>query len=232
MKPDGGRVNIIAAACCGAATLVIAVTMFTIFPASAELNRGFWSPVLAFEFAMSEADLGFLTGSGDEATRLRAAMDAGHQWDMFFPFAYGGLLAALLVQRALGRERLMWIGVPFALATIPTDIRENLVLLDITATLARGESAVPLLPALYVATWLKWGALAVAMGVLAIGLLKHGGRVRAVLGLTGSVLIALTWLTDAYAMVAEIMGLAVFAFFLAVAVVALRDAWRAFRAPT
>jgi len=209
-----------------AATVGIAAVMIATFPATAELTRGFWTPVLAFELARSEDDLAFLSGSGSAATGMRAQMDAGHRWDMAFPVAYGGFLTLLLVQMARARERLMWLGVPFALATIPADIRENLVLLDITATLEQGRSAAGLLPALEVATWLKWGLLAVAMGWSGIGMLRRGARVTGGLGAAGAAAIGLVWLTDSHAGLAEAMTVVVFGFFLASAVGSFVAAWR------
>ncbi len=209
-----------------AATIGIAVAMIMTFPATADLPRGFWTPVLAFELARSEDDLDFLAGTDAEAARLRGQMDAGHRWDMAFPVAYGGFLTLILLQLAFDRERLMWLGVPVALATIPADIRENLVLLDITATLEQGRSAADLLPALDAATWAKWGALAVAMGWSGIGLLRRGARLTGGLGAVGAGAIGLTWLTNSHAGIAEAMAVVVFAFFLANAARSFAAVWR------
>jgi len=216
----------LATAAFAVATIGLAAVMLTVFPATAELTRGFRTPVLAFELALSEQDLAFLAGPGEAAARARARMDAGHRWDTVFPFAYGGFVALLLVQLARRHERLMWLGVPFALATIPTDLWENAILVDITAALGRGDPAAPLLPALYVATWLKWGVLAVALGVLAIGYLRKRARITGALAATSAGAIGLTWMARANGALAELMTVLLFAFFLAAAVRSLAAVWR------
>jgi hypothetical protein len=217
-----------ASAGAGVATMVLAVALLLIFPASAELTDGFRTPVLAFEFAQSEADLAFLTGSSDAAVQHRRQMDHGQQLDMAFPFAYGGLIALYLM--ALGRQGIKsaWIGAVIAVAIIPADIRENLVMLEITSALAQGDSIGPFLPALWAATWLKWGCIAASMGFLAFGLLSRKAWYGGTLSAVASAAIVLTWLTGAHPIVAETMLLLVSVFFVFFPVHAVIAAWREF----
>jgi len=209
----------------GAATIGLALIMIGVFPSKADLADGFRTPIIAFEFADSEGDLGFLTGSSEAARANRAAMDEGHRYDMVFPFAYGGLLVLLALRLAREGESRAWFGVGFALATIPADIHENLVLLDITAALERGEPVVNLLTPLYIATWLKWCAIAIAIGVIAAALLRKRSWWTGSVSAAASASIVLTWITGADAVVAETMTIVVFVFYLvfvAEAVVELR----------
>ena len=191
----------------GMATLGIAAVMMFTFPREAELADGFRTPVIAFEFATTETDLGFLTGSDEAATRNREKMDAGHAWDMVFPFAYAGFIVLLLLsltQKGYGLGRL---GILVALAIIPLDINENLVLLRITEALENGASVQTLLPPLYPATWLKWGALSISMLILSIGFGRSKQYVSATFAALTGLGIAACWFSGTKPAMAELMSL-------------------------
>lgn len=72
------RLLILATAVAGLATLALAIALLLSFPAAAPtatpLHQGFWTPILALEFAKTEGDLAFLTGNGDgsPAVEMRA----------------------------------------------------------------------------------------------------------------------------------------------------------------
>lgn len=224
--PYGGeRSLVVATVMAGVATIGLALVMLGVFPAKADLAGGFRTPIIAFEFARSEEDLDFLAGDSETARANRVAMDAGHRYDMFFPLAYGSMLALLALRLARRGESVAWLGVAFALVTIPADIHENLVLLDITAAFDGGGPAEGLLPLLYSATWLKWWAIAAAMAAIAGALLHKKSWWLGGVSAVASGSIALTWLTSADAVVAETMTIVVFVFyivFVAEALVALR----------
>ena len=67
------------AALFGIATLALGVIMLFIFPSEATLADGFRTPIIAFEFAASEADVAFLSGAGASSRANRAMMVAGHR---------------------------------------------------------------------------------------------------------------------------------------------------------
>ena len=139
--------------------MILGVVILFTFPLSADLSEGFRTPIIAFEFAQTEGDLSFLSGNSEINRLNREKMDAGHFWDMGFPFAYGGFLALMLLQIAIDGHRFAWLGVVFALSIVPFDINENLTLLQITKALENSDSIETLLLELHIATWLKWGAI-------------------------------------------------------------------------
>ena len=203
----------VATAVAGLLTMILAVVLMQLFPAKAALTEGFRTPVLAFEFAKSEADLAFLAGQGAAAINHRSDMDRGQRVDMIFPFAYAGLIALLLAGLARNGTKSAWLGFLFALAIVPADIRENLVMLEITAALERGQPIGGLLPALQAATWLKWWCIAISTGFLAIGFFQGKSWLAGTLSLVAAGAIVLTWVTDGQPEVVEAMAIAVAVFF-------------------
>ena len=115
------RIIVLGAALCGIAMVVLSVWMLTRYPATADLTDGYRTPVLAFEFAQTPADLAFMTGDSDSAVRHRAAMAAGQQLDTAFPVAYAGLIVFLLLGQARRGRKLAWAG---ALMTASTAAAE------------------------------------------------------------------------------------------------------------
>lgn len=203
-----------ATAIVGLATLLLALLLLFTYPAKAELTEGFRTPVLAFEFARTAADLEFLTGNSESAANHRAAMDKGQYIDMLFPFAYAGLLALLLLGLARQGIASAWLGLVFALSIIPSDIRENLLMLEISAALANDQAVTALLPSLHIATWFKWWELAITAGFLAFGYLRRRHWFAAGLSALACGAIMLSWISDARPMVIEIMALLLSLFYL------------------
>lgn len=197
------RVIPLGAALCGIAMVVLSVWMLTRYPATAELTDGYRTPVLAFEFAQTPADLAFMTGDSDSAVRHRAAMAAGQQLDTAFPVAYAGLIVFLLLGQARRGRKLAWAGALVGILIVPADWHENAVMAAVLNALSAGDPVEPLLPALWTATWLKWGAIAVAMATLGLGALRERQRVNGGLALLAATLIAATAALGAPGVVAE-----------------------------
>ena len=202
------------AALFGIATVVLGVIMLFVFPSEATLAEGFRTPIIAFEFAESEADLAFLSGTDASSRANRAMMDAGHRWDMVFPFAYAGFIALLLLHLAARGHRWLWLAIPVAVLIIPLDIRENLVLTAITRALENGETIAHLLRELHNATWLKWGAMGASLAALTLGLGADKAYVSALVSAVAALSIAACWLSGSAGSAAEMMSAATALFFL------------------
>jgi hypothetical protein len=223
---------IVGAAAFGIATAALGIVMLFIFPSQAELSQGFRSPIIAFEFANTEDDLAFLSGSSETSRTNRQKMNEGHRWDMVFPFAYAGFVTLLLLQLVARGQRWLWLAIPVALLIIPFDIRENLVLLAITSALSDSTSAALLLPALYVATWLKWGALGLSIGALAVGYTVEKHYFSAAVSAFTAAGIAACWVSGAEPVIAEAMSAATSLFFFYFTVKACVLAWKTWRPDT
>ena len=203
-------------ACAVVGVLALGLGLLTVlsFPLTAELPAGFRTPIIAFEFAAAESDLSYLAGGGAIETANRAKMEAGMRWDMAFPFAYAGFLLLLLLQLVQAGQRLALIGIPFAVLIVPLDINENISLLRIIEALGAGEMAVELLPGLHRATWLKWGAIAVAIALFALGLMRTRAYWSAVLSGMAALTIVFCWISGSNPVIAETMSIILSIFFL------------------
>jgi hypothetical protein len=218
-----------ASALCGLATILLGVIMLFTFPLSADLSEGFRTPIIAFEFAKTDADLSFLSGSSDANRLNRVKMDAGHTWDMGFPFAYGGFIILMLLRMIKGGQRFVWFGVVFAVAIIPFDINENLTLLQITQALENSASIETLLLKLHIATWLKWGAIGASMAVLSIGFAASKEYLSAVVSILAALGIAICWASNSEPNIAEEMSTLTFLFFVVLSVKACIQSWTLIR---
>lgn len=215
------------------ATAILATAMLTlglvltlIMPFEAELAEGFRTPIIAFEFAQTEADLAFLSGDSAASTLNRDKMDAGHQWDMAFPFAYGLFIALLILPMALVGQRGLLLGVLLAVLIIPFDINENLKLLEITASLRHSVPLGDLLSQLYIATWLKWSAIGLSIAVLGLGLLRAGRYFSAVVAMITATGVAAAFLSGSNPMMTELMSMLVFVCFLYFSISSYITLWR------
>ena len=214
----------------GIATMVLGLIMLNIFPTSADLPEGFRTPIIAFEFAKVEADLGYMAGDNPEAVANRQKMDAGMQWDMFFPIAYAALLGLLLLDLAFRGHTIAWPGIAVAVLIFPFDIYENLTLLEITRALDASAATEAILERLQLATWLKWGAIAITMAVLSVALFVDKQKAFAILAGITAMSIAVCWLSGSNPLAAEIMSGLSSVFFLAFSVKAGLMAWREIKA--
>jgi len=213
----------------GMATILLAIIMVFTFPASADLSEGFRTPILAFEFAKTEADLSFLSGNGELNKLNREKMDAGHFWDMGFPFAYSGFIALMLLQITKSGHRFVWLGVLFAVSIIPFDINENLILLELTKALGNSAPIEALLLELHIATWLKWGALGASIAVLAVGFAVSREYLSAAVSLLTTLGVAVCWASSSDSSVVEAMSTLIFLFFLIFFIKACIQSWTLIR---
>lgn len=157
-------------------------------------------------------------------------MKLGQQIDMVFPFAYAGLLALYLFGLARAGVKSAWLGLLVALAIIPADLRENLVIFEVLSALENKQAPSALLPALHSATWLKWWCICLAAGFIAFGAFRRQVWATGVLGVMTVGTLMLTAITNTHPVVAETMGLFTALFFIVLAVqalVACKRAWAA-----
>lgn len=197
----------------GLTMIVLSGLMMNSFPQKAEIPAGFQSPIIAFEFARSEADIAYLIGDSEISEQNRAGMRAGHRWDMVFPFAYAGLLFALTLLHS-PKSRRRTIALLACVLIVPLDINENLVLLGIVDAAQWGGLTQALFDQLYIATWLKWGTIAVAVAFLAVAYAQQSKWLRCVLA-SAYTLLALAALTfNSPAQLVELMALFLGVFFL------------------
>lgn len=179
------------------------------------MSDGWTTPILAFEFATSTADVDFLAGASGRA--LRDAMNAGHRLDAVFPFAYGGLL--VLTAMAHRPRPAAWFAMAAGALAIPADLVENVLLLQITENLANGlEPSFVWLPTV---TWTKWCAIGLALGALA------SLRMNRVVVATGSLALVATLvaLVDGTPWTAEGMAATIAFGFAGLIGTALRELW-------
>jgi hypothetical protein len=189
---------------------------------------GFFTPVLAFEFAESTAELTSLFAPEGAA----AAMDRVNRWDFLYMTFYGLFLFtfALAAARQTGRR---YFYVPAALALlIPlADAMENVQLLAITRVLGEADVApvldrlLPLLTRLRWFTWLKWGGLAVYFLLIWPYFRGQSGLLGRVIGIVAqlpAVLAVLSYFNRG--LLSELFALAVGLMFLLLTVYAWREA--------
>jgi hypothetical protein len=129
---------------------------------TAPLPSGFITPVLAFEFAETEAELAALFAPVGQSAgdAVRADMDRVNRLDFLYIALYGGgLLAFALTCARLTGQRLYTVAAALVVVIMAADVLENWQLLAITRDLGRQPVDNSLLR-LRLFTWLKWGGLA------------------------------------------------------------------------
>lgn len=146
----------------GLGAVIMTLVMSAIGPRPAvPLSAGFVTPVLAFEFAETEAEVAALFAPvGQPAgNTVRAAMDRVNQLDFLYIALYGGcLLAFALTCYRLTGQPVYLLTAALAVAIMVADVLENVQLLGITRDL--GVQAIDQrLTFLRLFTWLKWGGL-------------------------------------------------------------------------
>ena len=122
------------------------------------LPPGFITPVMAFEFAESGAEVYRLFEPAGSA----AAMDRVNRWDFLYMALYGGFLGAFALAAARHTRQTIYISAAIlALVIFFADAMENIQLLGLTYRMQLdGGSLDGTLARLHVYTWLKWGGLA------------------------------------------------------------------------
>ena len=157
----------------GAATLLYGLYLTQVFPqAGHDIAPGYGAPVLAFEFAGSQADLeaifGFFTDP-DQVTRL-AAMRTGNERDYLYMLLYASFLVSGCI--ALWRElrlRALLAAAVLPVAAALCDAWENWLLFDIQAAFTLGDysPAMASLPYPVAAKFLLLAATNVVIGAAA-----------------------------------------------------------------
>ena len=210
------------------AMLIIAVVMLFIFPSKADLPEGFSTPIIAFEFAQSEVDITYLTDPAKNAEENRHKMFTGLKWDMAFPFAYGGFVFLLILQIALAQpaKKLPWAGLLPALLIVPFDLLENVQMLAILKAIESAALSAELFSNLFLATWLKWGAIGVALGILAIAFWQVGRRKSALVAAVPALATVVCFFSSTNPQAAEVMAATVGISLFILAVVEFRVYYR------
>ncbi len=155
--------------------LACSVVLQAVFPrAMGPLPAGLRTPVLALELARSTRELETMFGPAGSPDRARwvAAVDRGDAIDFAFIVIYGVFLIGCARAFGGGRTSQVRIGIALALLACLSDVAENLCLFVITARL--GSDYAAFLPALGVATWVKWSSIAGALASIATGLWRRG----------------------------------------------------------
>lgn len=216
------------AAWIGAALVAVTAVLLSVLPKHAgALPPGFRTPILAFEFARTHAEVEALFGApgSGERTALVHAMDRGNAIDFLFMVVYSAFLAcfALGVARLAGR-RYALVAIVAPVAAI-ADSCENLQLFAITSHL--GGSYEDALARLALFTWIKWGGLAFSVAWLSPFLWRGRGvrRLTGVLAGSAGILAIFAALsrgvwTEAFSAVLSITFLGIF-----VVAVQLGRAW-------
>jgi hypothetical protein len=149
-------------------TISVAIGLIIILSSEANLKEGFYTPVIALEFAKSAKDLDFLSGNQITNKMNREKMHTSYQLDMLFPFTYACLIALILICNDSRRKNIIRPAGVATLVIIPFDISENLVILEILSNLNNALPIDYLLLELNYWTWLKWGAISVSFVFLSI----------------------------------------------------------------
>jgi hypothetical protein len=165
------------AAVLGLGALIMTLVLALIGPRQiGPLPAGFVTPVMAFEFAQSPAEVYHLFAPAGSA----AAMDRVNRWDFLYMALYAGFLGvfALAAARHTGR-RFFHLPAALALLILAADALENVQLLGLTyRTTLDGGGLDGLLGRLRVYTWLKWGGLALYFLLIAVYFRGLAGRWR------------------------------------------------------
>ncbi len=177
----------------GLMVLVMSIILVMIFPSKAsKMPDGFFTPVIAFEFIQTKAEVFqlFVGTDGLVHQSMIDAMDLGNRLDYIYMCLYSFFLLMFCVKCAgLTEKKFYYIGAVISLAVLAGDAMENVQLLGITAGLESGDFDAQL-NLLYLFTWIKWGGIAAVFLVL-VPLFAKGGFFSKIIGMTGSIAIAM-----------------------------------------
>lgn len=201
----------------GFMVLVMSIILVMIFPSKAsKMPDGFFTPIIAFEFIQTKAEVFQLFVSTDGAVHqsMIDAMNLGNQLDYIYMLLYTSFLLLFCVTCARQSEKkFYYIGAVISLVVLAGDAMENVQLLGITAGIASGDFDAQL-NLLYLFTWIKWGGIAAVFLVLVPWFAK-GGLFSKTIGMTGSITIAMGVLAFLKrSMITEIFSLGVGLMFL------------------
>ncbi len=151
--------------------------LMSVFPKQAEkLPSGFSTPIIAFEFVQTKAEVLDLFGKADTLQRrqLLEKMDFGNRMDYIYMILYSSFLFffALICKRTRGKS-IYNLGALIALVILVGDAMENVQLLSITEKLATDDFS-PEIIRLQFWTWIKWGGISIFFLSLVPYFLKRG----------------------------------------------------------
>jgi hypothetical protein len=153
----------------GIAVIVMSIVLLSVFPSrSPSMPKGFFTPIIAFEFIESPEEVYRLFGEQNSRERqdMVRAMDRGNHLDFIYMLLYSSFLFAFSIQcsRELG-VKIFYLGALLAVIVLAGDFLENLQLLGITSKLNGGTFEGELM-ALKIFTWQKWAGIAIIFLIL------------------------------------------------------------------
>ena len=206
----------------GIGALVMTLVLSFVGPrVTGPLPEGFLTPVMAFEFAQSEAEVYRLF----EPPGAAEGMDRLNRWDFLYMALYTSFLGLFALAAARRTDRtIFYIAAALALVILYADAMENAQLLGLTSRMQLdGGSLAATLDRLYTYTWLKWGGLAVYFLLISTYFSRLSGRWRWVwlVALLPAVLATAAFLERGLAN--ELMALSIGVMFLLMTVYALKQ---------
>jgi hypothetical protein len=161
----------------GLAVILMSVISLLVFPQTSPGQiDGIRSPIVAFEFAQTAAEINTLFGpnGATEQAEMVQKMDQGNRLDYLYMLLYSAFLFSFAVLAAKqSGQKWVYAGAVLALLALIGDALENVQLLSITANLQSGDFGAAL-ARLHWFTWLKWGSLALYFLVMAMWFWGNG----------------------------------------------------------
>lgn len=201
----------------GVLVIAMSIVLLFIFPAKApRLPDGFFTPIVAFEFIETKAEVFqmFVATNGQTRQAMVDAMDLGNRLDYIYMCLYSFFL--LLFSLKCGQisgKKYFYISAAMAIMVLLGDAFENVQLLEITAGIESGDFEVQL-GRLHMFTWIKWGGIAAIFLVLTPWFMK-GGMFSKVIGVIGGVCFLLGVVSFMHrSVITEIFGLSVAVMFM------------------
>lgn len=158
----------------GLFAVIINILLFFVFPSTAnQLPEHFRSPIIALEFAQSEAEVVALFGppEGEDRATLITQMDRGNQLDFVFIALYGLFLLFFGIAAAkTSGQNFFFTASVLAVMVMIFDVLENVQLFSITSKIGM-LSLDENLEKLQLYTWAKWGGLSLILGILGMYLI-------------------------------------------------------------
>lgn len=219
----------------GLLVVAMSIGLLAVFPSTApNMPEGFFTPIIAFEFIQTRAEVFGMFTQADGAESVNetmiAAFDLGNRLD----YIYMGLYSVFLVLFSLTCARIsgkkyFYAATALSLVVLAGDALENIQLLGITSYLKNGLNSGELethLGLLYRFTWMKWGGLAAIFLVLAPWFLR-GGRFSKAIGLSAIACAGLGLAAFFHrSVITEIFGLSVGVMFLLMIIYCFRRDYR------
>lgn len=161
----------------GIGVIIISLVLMLTGPQeTGPMADGFFTPIIAFEFASDVHDVNLIFYS-DDSQLIETAISSitfGTRLDFLFMVLYGAfLLAFSLTCASLTGNRLFYLPAFLAILTALFDLLENLQLLSIMQQLGSGNFTTQI-DYLHLFTWLKWGTLS-AIFLLLIPFFQKAG---------------------------------------------------------